>query len=84
MPIEPDLSAVTDALNEYTIPEKIMYIRQKIIEANPGTEAKGNTILSNGAHYVNAKGNIALAAGTLMGELGPELVVSGGRYFVAG
>ena len=30
-----------------------------------------------------AKGN-AFATGTLMGELGPELVVSGGRYFVAG
>jgi hypothetical protein len=33
-----------------------------------------------------AKGNIALAKGTktLMGELGPELVVSNGHYFVAG
>ena len=34
----------------------------------------------------SAKGNVGLAkaAGTLMGELGPELVVSNGRYFVAG
>ena len=34
----------------------------------------------------SAKGNIALASGTptLMGELGPELVVSNGRYFVVG
>jgi hypothetical protein len=33
-----------------------------------------------------AAGNVALAAGrrTLMGELGPELYVTGGRYFVAG
>ena len=33
-----------------------------------------------------AKGNVALAKGTktLMGELGPELVVSNGHYFVAG
>jgi len=33
-----------------------------------------------------AAGNIGLARakGTLMGELGPELVVSNGRYFVAG
>ena len=30
------------------------------------------------------KGNTAFAAGTLMGELGPELVVSNGHYFVAG
>lgn len=32
----------------------------------------------------DAKGNVALAKGTLMGELGPELVVSGGRYFTVG
>jgi len=34
-----------------------------------------------------AKGNAALASGTtstLMGELGPELVVSNGRYFIVG
>lgn len=34
-----------------------------------------------------AKGNVALAAGTqstLMGELGPELWVSGGHYYIAG
>jgi hypothetical protein len=33
-----------------------------------------------------ARGNVgeAKAAGTLMGELGPELVVQNGRYFVAG
>lgn len=43
------------------------------------TQAKGNM----GAF---AKGNVALASGTktLMGELGPELVVSNGRYFMAG
>jgi len=39
---------------------------------------------------VNAIGNFgkaignAQAKGTLMGELGPELVVQNGRYFVAG
>jgi len=33
-----------------------------------------------------ATGNVALAGGTptLMGELGPELVVSHGRYFIVG
>lgn len=31
-----------------------------------------------------AKGNVALAKGTLMGELGPELYVTGGHYYVAG
>jgi hypothetical protein len=37
---------------------------------------------------MEARGNVgemvARAKGTLMGELGPELVVSNGRYFVAG
>lgn len=36
---------------------------------------------------VNAKGNVALASGnrtTLMGELGPELYVTNGRYYIAG
>ena len=31
-----------------------------------------------------AKGNVALAKGTLMGELGPELYVTGGHYYIAG
>ena len=42
---------------------------------------------SSGAERPYAKGNVALASGsrkTLMGELGPELVVSNGRYFVVG
>lgn len=32
----------------------------------------------------NAKGNVALAKGTLMGELGPELYVQNGHYHLAG
>jgi len=61
-------------------------------------ESKGNVTvegISNGSfmdlatspYISHAKGNIALASGsqsTLMGELGPELVVSNGRYFVVG
>ena len=31
-----------------------------------------------------AKGNVALSKGTLMGELGPELYVTGGHYYIAG
>ena len=45
-------------------------VKQKIEDS----QATGN---------VSAKGN-AFATGTLMGELGPELVVSNGRYFIAG
>ena len=38
------------------------------------------------ANATHAKGNVgnAKATGTLMGELGPELYVTGGRYYVAG
>jgi len=44
-------------------------------------KAKGNI-----GGFAHAKGSVALAKGqkTLMGELGPELVVSNGRYFVVG
>lgn len=43
-----------------------------------------NSVTPSGAGQ--AKGNVALAKGTqtLMGELGPELYVTGGRYYVAG
>lgn len=43
-------------------------------------------IVVHNAESKMAKGNFGLAhaKGTLMGELGPELVVSNGRYFVAG
>ena len=45
------------------------------------SSAKGNI-----GGFANSKGNVALAGGqnTLMGELGPELVVSNGRYFLVG
>ena len=39
---------------------------------------------SSGSSSARGTFGLADAAGTLMGELGPELVVSGGRYFVAG
>lgn len=48
--------------------------------------AKGTTkhLPSNGADYVYAKGNFADARGTLMGELGEELYVTNGHYYIAG
>ena len=52
-----------------------------------GTSGDSNGSTSNQANVVpDAKGTIGLAnaKGTLMGELGPELVVSNGRYFVVG
>ena len=56
---------------------KIIYDKAEVTVSAPTEdgEATGNVGLAAG----NAK-----ARGTLMGELGPELVVSGGRYFVVG
>ena len=41
-------------------------------------------VATSGGNDVTGNVGVAHAAGTLMGELGPELVVSNGRYFVAG
>lgn len=48
------------------------------------TPSQGNKAIYTTTFGSSAKGNVALAKGTLMGELGPELVVSNGRYFIAG
>jgi len=48
------------------------------VDSNEGVGATGTIGLALGTL------GIARAAGTLMGELGPELVVSNGHYFVAG
>lgn len=49
-------------------------------------EKKLSSPVNTRINMTSAKGNVALAKGTktLMGELGPELVVSNGHYFVAG
>lgn len=48
----------------------------------------GGNVNTNGktanVPLATAKGNAALSKGTLMGELGPELVVSNGHYFTVG
>lgn len=66
-------STITDLT---TIFNKIEELIKKLQEGLP-TAAKGNVALAKGA-------NGALATGTLMGELGPELWVSGGHYYIAG
>ena len=50
----------------------------EVAKIDGANSAKGNV-----ANLSLAQGN-AKAAGTLMGELGPELYVTGGRYYVAG
>lgn len=66
-------STITDLT---TIFNKIEELIKKLREGLP-TAVKGNVALAKGA-------NGALATGTLMGELGPELWVSGGHYYIAG
>lgn len=52
---------------------------------NSGTSSSTNSpSRMTGNQKGTATGNIAMAQGTLMGELGQELVVSNGRYFVVG
>ena len=77
--ITPDTSAVDAWYNSFD-PRKVIKIEPRIV---------GNDSLHFDISYSNseAKGNVALASGTrstLMGELGPELWVSGGHYYVAG
>lgn len=70
----PTSSSINDIRNKITEGLRNISIGIRLMD----TEAKGNVAVSTG--------NVALASGTktLMGELGPELVVSHGRYFVAG
>lgn len=55
----------------------------EIVKVN-GNKASGNTTSGSIFRTTQAKGNVALSKGTLMGELGPELVVSNGHYFTVG
>lgn len=69
-------SSVTQVSNDLTqIFTKIKQLVDELKERSGA--AKGNVALAKGA-------NDALATGTLMGELGPELWVSGGHYYIAG
>ena len=59
------------------------------VKANGQTKVTGDGIALNDSKrriQIAKSGNVALSAGrqTLMGELGPELVVSNGHYFVVG
>ena len=48
------------------------------------SDAKGNVALAKGSVVQMLQHGAALAQGTLMGELGPELYVQGGHYYIAG
>ena len=73
----PDTSPISAAVEALEL--------RKVVQLVPDASAlNGDTKIQLGSGTNSAKGNVALAAGTLMGELGPELVVSNGRYFVVG
>lgn len=71
--LQTQLSSLTSAISETAT--AIAEITKTLHAEPEEAEAKGNVALAAGT---------AKAKGTLMGELGPELVVSNGRYFVAG
>jgi hypothetical protein len=75
---------VTVAANVSDATTKLSQVVAKMNEIKSRTvTVTANVVESSGGQ---ASGNVGLAKaqGTLMGELGPELVVSNGRYFVAG
>lgn len=74
--ISADTSPLVSAVKGITLPDLTVKVKGKYVgtEGGPSDTATGVTI--DGGH--------SLAKGTLMGELGPELVVSNGRYFVVG
>ena len=63
-----------------TIAVKVNASGNNVTSTNPVVSVSGNVPPTKTA----AKGNVALSTGTLMGELGPELVVSNGHYFTVG
>ena len=91
------ISNLIQALNRIPSSKNIAITATVDVKATGATVTSQNPnknnpikIVSTGGGSSRATGNVALAKGrgprhkTLMGELGPELVVSGGEYFVVG
>lgn len=80
--ISADTSPLVSAVSSVKLPDLTVRIKGKYV----GTEGGPTSGEITGSTSVEATGNLgqANAKGTLMGELGPELVVSDGRYFVVG
>ena len=78
------ISQIEEKLDELTKEEHVVKITS---EGSLPTDGSGGHGGGQGAVLSannKAKGDVALAQGTLMGELGPELWVAGGHYYVAG
>ena len=83
------------SIKDKKVSVKVSYPQKVSVGLNvtvTGTAPNGGSVSGNfskpsisASYGTAAKGNVALAKGkTLMGELGPELVVSNGRYFIVG
>ena len=83
-----NISAHVIWTNSYSGPPVIQDITRVVHWKNDKSALGGEDSdgLTSGESVASARGTFgnARAAGTLMGELGPELVVSKGRYFVVG
>ena len=80
--ISADTSPLVSAVSSIKLPDLTVRVKGKYV----GTEGGPTSGEITGSTSVEVTGNLghANAKGTLMGELGPELVVSNGRYFVVG
>lgn len=89
------IKSTLDSIKGKTVSVKVSYPQKVSVGLNvtiTGTAPNGGSVSGNfskpsisASYGTAAKGNVALAKGkTLMGELGPELVVSNGRYFIVG
>ncbi len=89
------IKSTLDSIKGKTVSVKVNYPQKVSVGLNvtvTGTAPNGGSVSGNfskpsisASYGTAAKGNVALAKGkTLMGELGPELVVSNGHYYVVG
>lgn len=80
------IKSTLSSIKGKTVSVKVNYPKKINIEAEvkvSGATVKKKTVTPDTA--TGATGNVALAKGkTLMGELGPELVVSNGHYYIVG
>ena len=87
-PVSFTVTAIDLASNTIAkIANNLSKLTSKTIEITTNYTTTGRPPKTSGmTELPKATGNVGLAQakGTLMGELGPELVVSNGRYFVAG
>lgn len=89
------IKSTLGSIKDKKVSVKVSYPQKVSVGLNvtvTGTAPNGGSVSGNfskpsisASYGTAAKGNVALAKGkTLMGELGPELVVSNGHYYIVG